>query len=343
MVDLHQKTIVGVFALAGLILLGIMVLMFGGGRTLFANTYNVDVHFPKGVVGVASGQSVTLNGKRIGQTTGVEFWRPDALQKGVRVIVAVEKQYALPASSHVKVSASIMGFGRPAILIVVDNPNDATQLPRDGTAEIEGEMIPTLDQVVPPEMQQTLVKTADHLGDLAAALKPVAANLQLLLEPRNVREVDLAETTANISTLIERLDKAVKNFNWLVGDADNQANFKQLIANSKTMSEHGIQAVQNVNQLAIQGQKVAEDTGKLVRRLGQSADQISAVLTRMDQTLATLNSGKGSVGLMLNDKRLYEELLLSARRLSKMLDDVREVMDIVKKGELKLQVKGSPF
>ncbi len=341
MVDTHQKTIVGVFALAGLVLTGIMVLMFGGGGALFAHTYDLNVHFHDGVAGVADGQSVTLNGKRIGMTKAVEFWNPDNLQEGVRVIVAVEQEYELPATSRVEISASLMGFGRPAILVIVENPDDPAKLTRDGQAEIDGRMIPMLDQVLTPDMQHTLVQTAAHLGELAAALKPVAANLQTILEPRNVREVDVAETTANITTLIERLDIAVKNFNWLIGDPESRTNFKQMIANSKTVSEHAIQIAQNANTLVLQGQKVADDTGRLVRSLAKSIDEASAVLTKLDQTFAALNNPEGTVGLLLNDKRLYEELLLSAKRLTKMLDEAREVMDIVKKGQLKLQVKGA--
>ena len=341
MVDTHQKTIVGVFALAGLILTGIMVVMFGGGGTLFSRTYDVSVHFRKGVVGVQEGQSVTLNGKRIGQTKAVEFWNPQNLQEGVRVIMAVEEQYVLPATSRVEISASLMGFGRPAILVVVDNPKDQSKLPRDGKASIEGEMIPMLDQVLTPDMQHTLVQTAAHLGELAAALKPVAANLQAILEPRNVREVDRVETTANITTLIERLDTAVKNFNWLIGDPESQNNFKQMVANGRVVSENAIQVAQNFNTLMLQGQKVADDTSKLVRNLAKSVDEASAVMARLDQTFAAMNNREGTVGLLLNDNRLYEELLLSAKRLSKMLDEAREVMDIMKKGQLKLNVKGA--
>ena len=52
-------------------------------------------------------------------TKAVEFWNPDNLQEGVRVIVAVEEEYELPATSRVEISASLMGFGRPAILVIV--------------------------------------------------------------------------------------------------------------------------------------------------------------------------------------------------------------------------------
>lgn len=343
MVDTHQKTIVGVFALAGLVLTGIMVLMFGGGGSLFARTYDVSVHFPDGVAGVQDGQSVTLNGKRIGMTKAVEFWNADNLQEGVRVIVAVDEEYELPATSHVEISASLMGFGRPAILVIVENPDDPAKLSRDGQAEINGRMIPMLDQVLTPDMQRTLVMTAARLGDLATAMKPVMANLETLLEPRNVREVDVAETTANITTLIERLDAAVKNFNWLIGDPESRNDFKQMIANGKIVSEHAIQVAQNASTLMLQGQKIAADTDRLVRSLTKSVDEASAVLTKLDQTFTALNNPEGTIGLLLNDKRLYEELVLSAKRLAKMLDEAREVMDIIKKGQLKLEVKGKLF
>ena len=116
-----------------------------------------------------------------------------------------------------------------------------------------------------------------------------------------------------------------------------------MIANSKTVSEHAIQIAQNANTLVLQGQTIADDTGRLVRGLAKSVDAASAVLTKLDRTFAALNNPEGTVGLLLNDKRLYEELLLSAKRLTKMLDEAREVMDIIKKGELRLKLKTGPF
>ena len=344
----HQKTIVGVLALTSILLVGIMVVMFGGGRTLFAETYDLHVQFLGGVVGVQDGQGVTLSGKRIGETKKVEFWNENNLSEGIRVIVAVETEYTLPAASHIEVVTSIMGFGRPTIRIVVDEPEAAGTMPTDGSAMIQGRMLPMLDQVFSPKIQDTLLGTTADIGKLAAALAPVATKIEELLEHRDIKDVDMEKVTANMATVIARLDDTIKNVNAIVGDPDNQQNLKAFLANSRKMTETGVkamergtEAMENVRDLSEAGNQIVADAGQLLRSLTGSVDQMSRVLSRLDQTLAALNSKTGTAGLLLNDNRLYEELLLSAKRLTKTLDDAREVMDIIKRGDL--EIKGKVF
>ncbi len=325
-----QRLIVGVFALTSLSLLGIMILLFGGGQALFADTYNVNVHFAL-VEGVQPGQSVTLNGKRIGATTGVEFWNPADVSEGIRVVVAVDSEFELPAKCRVDVGSSVMGFGRPHIGVEVLEPDQTAKLPKDGTAVIPGRMISTLDRLLPPEMQKSLIDTADGITDLAEAMKPVASNLDKLLEPRTAAEVDLQQATANITTLVERFDAAVKNLNMSLGDPQNIENFQQALANIRAISERGVTVMGNLEAMSVDGRTVILDVGKTLRSIVGVADRLSAILVELEKTSQSLNNPKGTVGSLLNDNRLYEELLLSARRLTQALDDLREVADIIKR------------
>ncbi|MFH1418111.1 MAG: hypothetical protein ABII12_07510 [Planctomycetota bacterium] len=341
----RQNTIVGLFTLTGVAVLLFLIFIFGGGQTLFTKTYEIRVHFERGVVGVEAGQGVTLYGKRVGETKRVEFWcdpktGEESAENGVVVILAIEAEYDIPRSSRIVVASSIMGFGRPAIRLQIDDRTfDPEVLPRDGTGEIKGRMVEVLDQVLPPRIQDTLSEATESLRDLARALTPVATHLARLLEPRDVEKVDLAELTANLDTVIQRFDTALRNFNTLIGDETNVANFNAILANAKTMSDSGIVAMNNLAELSRNGSETMKDTSALMRKLSANADELSVVLKRMDQSLALMNEGEGTAGLLLRDNRLYEELVLSAKRLTKALDDVREIADMWKRGQLQIKLR----
>ncbi len=341
----RQNTIVGLFTLTGVAVLLFLVFIFGGGRALFTKTYEIRVHFAQGVVGVEAGQGITLYGKRIGETKSVEFWTDpttgqESTENGVVVIMAIRAEHDIPRSSEVVVASSIMGFGRPAIRLKVDDRAfDPEVLPHDGTGEIKGSMVKMLDQVLPPHLQNTLSEATESLRDLARALTPVASNLARLLESRDLDKVDLEELTANLDTVIQRFDTTLKNINTLIGDETNIANFNAILANAKTMSDSGIVAMNNLAELSQDGSKTMKETEKLMRKLTASADDLSIVLKRMDQTLALVNEGEGTAGLLLRDNRLYEELVLSAKRLTKALDDVREIADMMKRGQVQIKLR----
>jgi phospholipid/cholesterol/gamma-HCH transport system substrate-binding protein len=313
----------------GVLVLLVLVFLFGGGRRLFAKAYEIKVHFPEGVVGVESGQSVTLHGKRVGETTDVRFYTDQKTheehpEEGVNVIVAIDEEFDIPKSAHIRVASSIMGFGRPAICLIIDHTQRQPEmLPRDGTGEITGTMVEILDQVLPPPMQETLTSATKSLDELARALTPVAENLARLLESRDVEQVDLQQLTANLDTVIQRFDATLRNINTVIGDEENIRNLGTLLANASAISEDGKQTIKNVDAM--------------VKGLKRNTDELSAVLTQLDRTLASIDEGKGTLSLLLKDNRLYEEMVLSARRMTKALDELREVLEIMKQGNLRLR------
>lgn len=341
MSSMRQNTVVGLFTLATAVVLVGLVFIFGGGGGLFATTYDLQVHFKDGVVGVQDGQGVTMYGKRIGETAAVEFYKDakgvERPEKGVVVHVDVEGQYALPKTAKVFVATSLIGLGRPAIQLVVEDPLDTSRLPTDGSAVIPGEMIRNIDQLLPPDMQATLMKATNDIGELAAALVPAAKNLSRLLEERNIQDVDVQKFTANLDTLAQRFDASLKNLNAIIGDEQNQANFKAALANVRRVSESAITLADNAAAISEEGKQTIKEMTALMRRLTATADHVSAVLQQMEGTLAQINQGQGTFGLLLNDNRLYEELVLSAKRLTKALDDFREVADMTKQGKLRIK------
>jgi len=332
----HQSTIVGIFVLFGIVVLGGLVIAFGGGRTLFADTYDIQVIFPEGMMGVQEGQGVTLNGKRVGETRDIRFVDPGSLEKGVAVRVVVEG-FPLPASCEMLVAAPIMGIGKPLLQLVVVNPADTRKLPTDGSARISGRMLRNIDQIIPKDTHETLVTATRHISELAAALKPVAENLGLLLERREMQQVDQHGIVANLATLIQRFDATLRSLNAVIGDEANRANFRDTLANARRISESGVTTMQHAAEISGQGRQLVADTTQLLRQLTGVAEAMSALLTRMDSVAVAMNARTGTVGLLLNDNRLYEEMLLTARRMTKMMDDMREVLDLAKRGQLKIK------
>ena len=336
MAEKQQATIVGFFILMGMIILGGLVMAFGGGRTLFVNAYKLNVLFPAGVEGVQEGQAVTLNGKRIGETKELRFADENDLSKGVIVVVSIEG-FELPAAVEMRVWPNLMGLGKPPIAVVVTDPTDEGRLPMDGTATIYGVLLPRMDQLIPKDMQVTFQSAAQHIGELADALRPAAENLGRLLEERTMSEVDQASVTANLDTLVQRFDATLKSVNAVIGDSTNQENFSAVLENTRKMSESGVTAMENIRDISGDGKQAARDLSVLLQRLASATDDLSTVLQRLDKTVALMQDKTGTVGKLFTDDRLYEEMLLSARRLTKMLDDMREVLDLAKKGQLRIK------
>jgi phospholipid/cholesterol/gamma-HCH transport system substrate-binding protein len=51
---------------------------------------------------------------------------------------------------------------------------------------------------------------------------------------------------------------------------------------------------------------------------------INSTLAQLETTLNKINSGEGSIGMLINDDSLYIELDKSAKELNLLLKDIRE-------------------
>ncbi len=336
MAEQRKNTVVGIFVLTGLLAMASMVLAFGGGRSLFTQTYDIRVWFDKGVVGVQEGQGVTLYGKRIGETKAVRF-RDGDLSQGVVVIVAIEGNLRIPKSARVLVPENVMGIGRPIIELVITNPNDPEVLPQDGNAEIHGYMVDVTDKVLGPDMLPTIRQTAAEIKGLAHDFRPVAREIARMLEERDMKDVDMKTMTANLDTFIQRADATLRHVNEIVGDEENQANVRVALANFRKMTESGIGTMDDARAAIGEGQLAMRDARTMFERMAATSDDLSSMLNHMDETLVSLNTGSGTAALLLKDNRLYEELVIATRRLTQTLDEARETFNLWQQGEIRVR------
>lgn len=343
-----QNLIVGLFAIGGIGVLAVLVLMFGDVLTfLTMRTYEVQVVFRKGATAaVREGTAVTLNGKRVGQTKSIDFIKPARPADGIVVRVAIDGRYGIPTGTKAQVLTSLMGFGRPALqLLVTDAVANNPELPRNGAAEIDGDLVPMLDQLLPPQMQTTLTTATEQIGRLADALTPVASDMHRLLDVRTIDDVDreaAEKLTANLYTAVQRLDSTLKSLNLVVGDPTNRENFAATMANVRRTSDEFALLTRDFraslgkwDQTLDTVKTNVDSTG---RKLADVADSADRLLGTAQKSFVLMNEGKGTAGLFLNDNRLYESMVLTTDRLSKAIDELREIMSLMKKGELKYRV-----
>lgn len=69
---------------------------------------------------------------------------------------------------------------------------------------------------------------------------------------------------------------------------------------------------------------VAQETPDLFDGLAQTAGKLNQALSRLDHSLAEMEAGKGSLGKLLKDDLLYNELAAAAKELKSAAYDVRQ-------------------
>ena len=219
---------------------------------------------------VAQGTEVNLSGVTIGRVERLEHVDKKNPGKGAVIITKIKKRYGVPIASVAKIYAPALGIGRGHIDIIPPDVINPPTLSED-SAVIEGEVASMLREIISDEMIASFHRTTDNIADFAEALTPVARDLHGMMEQRTIEEVDLRGATANLTTVIERFDDAIKNLNNIVGDGQMQQDVQAFAANLRQA-----------------GEGLVELFKRLDAESARLADSIDTKLSLMDQRMETI-------------------------------------------------------
>ena len=131
----------------------------------------------------------------------------------------------------------------------------------------------------------------DNIGSALANLNKTTANLitasASLTELLNTQTGALAGTLNNLNSFTGNLDKNNEKINSLVSNLDKTAG--------------------NLSNLELQKRSIYSNS----------------TIGDLKGTIAKLNSNTGTVGLLLNDTRLYNNLTATANKLNLLIDDLK--------------------
>lgn len=124
-----------------------------------------------------------------------------------------------------------------------------------------------------------------------------------------------------LESLVDSISELAVNTNLIVGDLENQTNIKQMLANLETAAATANLTLESFKQFSDVGTEKAELLGD---RLTSMAESFEGTLSELRQVLAKIDDGQGSAGKLVNDGRLYENLLESSQELEMALEQMKE-------------------
>ncbi|MBC8377837.1 MAG: MCE family protein [Planctomycetes bacterium] len=120
--------------------------------------------------------------------------------------------------------------------------------------------------------------------------------------------------------LVDSIAALADNTNRIMGDAQNQDNIKKTLENIQMAAAQAMQTFRSVEKFSDVSAEKVEMIGD---KVGAVADQLEAALSEMRQLMAKIDSGEGTAGKLVNDGRLYENLLESSRELEIALEQIK--------------------
>ncbi|HRO43871.1 MAG TPA: MlaD family protein [Flavipsychrobacter sp.] len=288
----------------GLLVASAILIFFAGfyflkGANIFSGENEYFVYYDN-VQGLQPSSPVQVKGMSVGRVSAI------SLNGGgrVKVTIAVNKKYKIPQETVASLT-SVDLLGTKAISLQLGNSTAIAEDESTLKSNIEGGIIDALSVEITP-----LLRDMRHaVGTLDSVL--VSVNGVLDVSSReNLRSsiANLDATMANFSQLSSRLNAesaqlqgVIRNANSITSNlADNNERITRIINNAATVTDQLSEA----------------QIDKTMKEFQTAASNLTAVLNKV-------NSKEGSLGLLVNDPHMYNNLNASLSTLNSLMGDIQ--------------------
>ena len=264
---------------------------FMKGQDLFNSAPRTYFAKYNNVGGLNTASKVTINGLEVGHVLNVTF-NKDVDYKGQLIVeFGVNNDFKFSKNSIAKIySASLMGGKSLAIepSYVGENANSGDFL----KGETETDMMSSLSESMSP-IQAKIEHLILDTDSLMVNLNKIAKN-------------DIKESFANLNEAIVSFKSVLRGMDHLI--ADNEENLSISLSNFAKSTESLSQITDSIAKA---------DLGKTIK-------DFQVTIAKMNLILESVANGEGSIGKLMKDDALYNNLENASKELEELLREVKE-------------------
>ncbi len=299
---ISNETKVGAIAVVAVALL-ILGFNFLKGKKLFTKSTILYANY-NNVQGLQKSNLVLVNGMQVGTVYDI---RTDKNMKKILVEITITKDVYLPSNSVATIKTN--PISSPTLEIKLgDAPthlkNKDTVLTADGGGMF-GDLLEKVDPVL-FQVKKSVTSLDTLLMNFNTILDPRAKNnIGASLQNLNSITASMLQSTASLQVLLNSQTGALaKSLNNVESITRNFAGTNDKITNVVT--------------------NLDKTTTKLSQlELEQAVNTLNATLSDLKNMVAKMNSTDGSLGKLVNDPKLYNNLASTGNKLNLLLDDIR--------------------
>jgi phospholipid/cholesterol/gamma-HCH transport system substrate-binding protein len=326
---------VGAFVLIGLVFAGLVIFLIGDERHVFSSKVGFVTIF-QDVEGLKAGSSVRMGGIDVGSVSRVGY-ADDSSDVRLHVKFAVDRSQALRVRKDCKVKIESKGFLGDKMLVIVGGDPRLPPVSPGGLIEADND---------PKDLQTALARVGPIAAKAERVMENLDSTAAHLADPE-VHE-KLKNSVNSLNHILQSIDQGPGYISRLLNDRGEADRISATFDRLEQASQQLEQSLASVNAITHRIEKgpglvheliYSEESAKSVAQIGQAADaltvalrgihdghglahsliygddspdrtmaQVSQVLTDVHSILAEVRAGKGTLGALLTDPSVYEDL-----------------------------------
>lgn len=251
------------------------------------------------VAGLTEGNAITVKGYKIGTITDIKF--DNERENQLRVDLNIQNSIGIPKNSVAKI-VSIDLMGTKGISLVL---GDAPEFVSTGD-ELMSSIESSLQDEVNAQILPLKMKTEELIGSIDSVMTVITSVLN-----KDAREslskslISLDQTFSTLSETITVIDKMVN---------ENKENVNVTLTNFASISENLNHSNEEIKNILYNFSSISDSLVK--------ADILTTV-NKIDKIINSINNEEGSLGKLVKNKSIYENLEAATRELEELIKDMK--------------------
>ncbi|MQM89700.1 MlaD family protein [Segatella copri] len=269
-------------------IVGILIMYFGinflKGMNLFSTNNTYFITFDD-IQGLGASTPIYADGYKVGTVDGLEY---DYKENGpIKVKVDIIKDLRIPQGSKAEIVKDLMG-NLQVNLLLANNPRERVEPGGIIPGAVNGGMMDKAANLIP-----VVEKMLPKLDSILTSVNALLADPALAASLHNVETItsNLTVSTRELNTLMAGLNKQVPG---MIGKANG------VLDNTNRLTA-------NLASLDVQG----------------TLNKVNQTLESAHQFTEKLNSNQGSLGLLMNDTKLYDNLTSTMSHADSLVIDLK--------------------
>ena len=269
-------------------IVGILIMYFGinflKGMNLFSTNNAYYMTFDD-IQGLGASTPIYADGYKVGTVDGMEY---DYKENGpIKVKVDINKDLRIPQGSKAEIVKDLMG-NLQVNLLLANNPRERVEPGGIIPGAVNGGMMDKAANLI-PVVEKMLPKLDSILTSVNA----------LLADPA------LAASLHNVETITSNLTVSTRELNTLMTGLNKQV--PGMVRKANGVLDNTNRLTANLASLDVQG----------------TLNKVNQTLESAHQFTEKLNSNQGSLGLLMNDTKLYDNLTSTMSHADSLVIDLK--------------------
>ncbi len=266
--------------------------VFSSDNTFYTEYDNVD--------GLAVSKPVLVSGFQIGRVSKLTL-QPSGK---IRTEFKINDDYAIPSNTVARiVSADLLGS--KAIVFELGN---STTMARSGDPLLSDVQANLMEKVEPLQKK---------IENLVEKLDSVLSGVNSVLDDGFQR--DFKSSVHSISISLKNLEKITSDVDGLMGSEKNR--LANIMANLESITNNFKNNNAKINSILGNLDSLSSDLSKT--EIKATIDNANQAMRDVQAITNKINAGEGSIGLLIHDEKLYNNLTNASQNLDELVHDLK--------------------